>query len=274
MNSAAKITLGNTASHDSHADQFQQHCSKNQNMSFVCQRPLLHILPTICVFSFSRSLRINLKRPNTWSTLMTRSLSNKKAIKKPIIFSSLAISHSQVFSNSPLSHRYLHIFFFIFKFTTSFSNILICLSEAATLINGMTIGATNSCCWMGLALCLLLMNSRPNNNRLPLLGRWNVGLAWLVERKTGGRLLRWFQMRNWTVVVIRVNFIGFEIFVDEHFDQLLGIVRTSCVKTSANLIVGSGLVRDTKLSSSVIQFLRGTLILFPQWRQWITKNQN
>jgi hypothetical protein len=76
-------------------------------------------------------------------------------------------------------------------------------------------------------------------------------------------LLRLLQVRNWAVVA-GVNFIGFIILGDEELDQLLGIMGASCVNTSADLI-GTTLVRGTKLSSSVIHFLRGTLILFTQW---------
>jgi hypothetical protein len=93
----------------------------------------------------------------------------------------------------------------------------------------------------------------------------------MVERKTGSGLLRWLQIRNWTVVIY---FIGFNIIVDEEVDQLLGIMGTSCVKTGANLIVGSTLVRGAKLGSSVIHFLRGSFVFFIQWRQWITKMKN
>jgi hypothetical protein len=92
----------------------------------------------------------------------------------------------------------------------------------------------------------------------------------MVEGKTGGGLLGRLQMRNWAV--IRINFIGFDILADEEVDQLLGIVRASCINTSADLI-GTTLVRGTKLSSSVIHFLRGTLVLFTQWGQWITVNK-
>jgi hypothetical protein len=132
-------------------------------------------------------------------------------------------------------------------------------------------------CWTSnLLLGLLLYNvdRRPNNGRLPLLNWCNIGgWAMMVERKTGGGLLlRWLQVRNWTIV-IRVDFIGFHILADKVLDQLLRIMRTGCVNTSTNLIIGSTLVRDTKLSSSVIQFLRSTLILFTQCGQWITKNQ-
>ena len=121
-------------------------------------------------------------------------------------------------------------------------------------------------------LSLLFVNGRSYKNRLPLLSRWSVGLALLIKGKTGGGLLRRLQMRNWTAV-IRFNFVGFNFLVDEVADQLLWIIRTSCVKTSTDLIVGSTLVRGTKLSSSVIQFLRGTFVLFTQRQQRITKNE-
>ncbi len=85
----------------------------------------------------------------------------------------------------------------------------------------------------------------------------------MVEGKTAGGLLRLLQVRNWAVVA-GVNFIGFIILGNEELDQLLGIMGTSCVNTSADLI-GTTLVRGTKLSSSVIHFLRGTLVLFTQW---------
>ncbi len=88
-------------------------------------------------------------------------------------------------------------------------------------------------------------------------------MARMVEGKTGGRLLRLLQVRNWAVVA-GVNFIGFIILGNEELDQLLGIMRASCVNTSADLI-GTTLVRGTKLSSSVVHFLRGTLVLFTQW---------
>ncbi len=96
-------------------------------------------------------------------------------------------------------------------------------------------------------------------------------MARMVERETGGGLLGRLQMRNWAV--IRINFIGFDILADKEVDQLLGIVRAGCINTGADLTVGTALVGGTKLSSSVIHFLRGTLVFFTQWGQWITVNK-
>lgn len=73
-------------------------------------------------------------------------------------------------------------------------------------------------------------------------------------------------------LVTRFNFISSNILSDEEVDQLLGIVRTSWIKVGANWVVGSTLIRATKLSSPVVPFLWGIFVFFTQRGQRIARS--